>query len=107
MFSISPERQYVVRANYDGFVMVLKLVNQAQGEDRVMSHGIMLRPKGFLKLRKCLSLMRIDALRHGALQAALNVQRFAELLISASDGKTRAVAIVFDDPKHQKKLGRS
>ena len=99
MFTISPERQYVVRANYEGFVMVLKLVNKAQGEDRIMSHGVLLPPKGLLKLRKCLSLVRIDALRDGALQAALNVQRFAKLLISASDGKTRTVAIVFDDPK--------
>lgn len=102
VFSLAPTKPGVVRANYDGIVLLIKALFKFYGDDGFVSHGAMVIPNQLLKLRTQLSLMRMDAVGFGGFDAALRIEEFARLLVRASDGQTRAIAVVLDDPENRK-----
>lgn len=102
VFTVTPSKPGLVRSNYDGFLLFMKAIFQVFGDDGFVSHGAMITTHQLLKIRTVLSLMRMDAIRCRGLDAALSIEEFARLLVGASDGQTRAIAVVLDDPENRK-----
>ena len=97
-----PNKPALVRANYDGFVLFKKTLLRVFGDNGFVSYGSLVTPPQLLKIRTQLSLMRLDALRLGSRDAASRIKQFSGRLMIASDGQSRAIAVVLDNPKDPK-----
>jgi arginyl-tRNA--protein-N-Asp/Glu arginylyltransferase len=99
LFTIAPARRMVIRANYDGIALIMKILMDVFVDDGLVSHGVMSTPRQLLKMRTHISQMRLDALRLGAVDAATSLSQLSDSLIEASDGNSNTVAVVYSDPE--------